>query len=480
MPARKPNISSPPLVEPSSPSPSRSLALWVLIDSQHSDDSLEALMDRALTRTVLEGRDRALAVEIAYGVLRRLGTIDWRLGPVLNKPLARLPVVVQMLLRIGAYQILFLDRVPPSAAVSESVNLAKAQTRKLKRDWSGLVNAVLRALIREPSPPWPPIHEHASEALAVRYSVPEWLSRRWIERWGIDRAQTACEQVSVIPPLTLRINQLQANRNEFLSRLHEAGLKAKPTRISPTGVTLEEGVSIPSLPGFEAGQFYVEDEAAQLIPPLLDVRPGDLVLDACAAPGGKTTHLAELMKDTGRIYAVDRSASRLKLLDANRRRLRHTSLLPIAGDVRDLSWRKAIPGSVERRDGLVQFDRILVDAPCSGLGVLRRHPEAKWRKSSEQFERHHALQLQILESAALCLRPGGVLVYSTCSTEAEENEGVIDQFLRSHAEFRRESVAPWLPDGGQNFLTMRGDLSTMGNRDSMDAFYAARLKNVCL
>jgi 16S rRNA (cytosine967-C5)-methyltransferase len=127
----------------------------------------------------------------------------------------------------------------------------------------------------------------------------------------------------------------------------------------------------------------------------------------------------------------------------------------------------------------VRFDRILVDAPCSGLGVLRRHPDAKWRKSSQQFERHHALQRQILESAALCLRPGGVLVYSTCSTEAEENEGVVDQFLRSHAEFRRESVAPWLPEGVQDFLTERGDLSTTGNRDSMDAFYAARLSSVC-
>ena len=455
------------------------MALSVLIECQHSDDSLEALMDRALRPAALDQRDRALAVEIAFGVLRRLGTIDWRLGPVLNKPLARLPVVVQMLLRIGAYQILFLNRIPPSAAVSESVNLAKTQTRKLKRDWSGLVNAVLRALIREPSPPWPSLHEQASEALAVRYSVPEWLSRRWIERWGIERAQTACEQVSVIPPLTLRVNQLQVNRNEFLGRLHEAGIQAKPTRISPVGVALQEGVSIPSLPGFEAGQFYVEDEAAQLIPGLLDVRPGDLILDACAAPGGKTTHLAELTKDMGRIYAVDRSEARLKLLDANRRRLRHTSLFPIVGDIRDPSWRNAISRDGERRDGLVRFDRILVDVPCSGLGVLRRHPEAKWRKSSEQFERHHELQLQILDAAALCLRPGGVLVYSTCSTEAEENEGVIDQFLRSHAEFRRESVAPWLPEGGQNFLTERGDLSTMGNRDSMDSFYAARLTNVC-
>lgn len=436
-------------------------------------------MDRVLTRTPLDTRDKALAVEITYGVVRRLRTIDWRLGPVLDKPLARLPAAVQMLLRIGAYQLLFLDRVPPSAAVSESVKLAKVQRPKLKRDWSGFVNAVLRALMREPTPPWPSLEQHPIEALAVRYSVPEWLSHRWLDRWGVERAQTACEQVSVIPPMTLRINRMQISRDEFLSRLHEAGLEAKPTRVSPAGLTLKEGAFIASLPGFASGQFYVEDEAAQLIPPLLDVHPGDLVLDACAAPGGKATHLAELLEDTGRIYAVDRSEARLQLLEANCRRLRHASVTTLVADLLSSSWPQAIARSIGRRDGPIQFDRILVDAPCSGLGVLRRHPEAKWRKSSEQFERHHALQLRILESAALCLRPGGVLVYSTCSTEAEENEGVIDQFLRSHAEFRRESVAPWLPKEGQEFLTERGDLSTMGNRDSMDAFYAARLTNNC-
>ena len=432
-------------------------------------------MHRALTRRPMDARDKALAVEIAYGVLRRLATIDWRLRPVLQKPLGRLPIVVQMLLRVGAYQLLFLDRVPSSAAVSESVNLAKTQSGNLKRDWSGFVNAVLRALIRESSPPWPSVEKDAAQALAVRHSVPEWLCRRWLDRWGLDRAQTACEQTSGIPPLTLRINRLQISRDEFLSRLREAGLKAKAARISPVGVTLEEGVSIPVLPGFAGGQFYVEDEAAQLIPPLLSVQPGEVVLDTCAAPGGKTTHLAELMKDTGQIYAMDRSQARLELLDANRRRLRHMSIVPIVGDVRDPKALSRVVG----RHRLAKFDRILVDAPCSGLGVLRRHPDAKWRKSSEQFERHHALQIQILESSALCLRPGGVLVYSTCSTEAEENEDVIDQFLRSHADFQRESVEPWLPEGGEEFLTEHGDLSTAGNRDSMDAFYAARLKKVC-
>lgn len=467
-----------PSADSSKPSPSRVVAFAVLMESLRSDEGLDLLLERAVAKTPLDVRDRALAVEMAYGVMRRLGTIDWRLASVLDKPLDRLPAAIQAVLRIGAYQLLFLDRVPASAAVSESVKLEKAQRDKLKRDWSGLVNAVLRALIRSPAPPWPSMEADASQALAVRYSVPEWLSRRWLDRWGIERAAAACEQAALIPPVTLRVNRLQITRNDFLSRLTDAGLAATATRISPAGVSLQQAGAVTSIPGFSEGHFYVEDEAAQLIPPLLDVQPGDLVLDACAAPGGKSTHLAELMKDTGRIYAVDRSEARLKLLEANRRRLHHASMVPLLADIRSPSWTQAISQEIGQGQGLATFDRILVDAPCSGLGVLRRHPEAKWRKSSEQFGRHQVLQLQILDSTALRLRPGGVLVYSTCSTEAEENEAVIEQFLRSHADFRRDSVAPWLPAAAHDLVTERGDLFTIGNRDLMDAFYAARLKHV--
>ena len=197
---------------------SRSSALSVLVESVQVDDGLDVLFDRALTRTPLDSRDRAFALELTYGVVRRLGTIDWRLEPILDKPLLRLPVVVQMLLRLGAYQILFLDRVPQSAAVNESVKLAKEQIRRLKRDWSGFVNAVLRRLIREPSPPWPLMNENPAKALSVRYSVPEWLSRRWIERLGIPRAEAACEQTSLVPPITIRVNRLKISREELLIR----------------------------------------------------------------------------------------------------------------------------------------------------------------------------------------------------------------------------------------------------------------------
>jgi 16S rRNA (cytosine967-C5)-methyltransferase len=451
----------------------RSVALSVLIESERSRDGLNVLVNRVLTRTPLDGRDRALAVEITHGVWRRLGTIDWRLEPIVNKPLPRLPIIVQMLLRMSAYQLLFLDKIPPSAAVNESVKLAKAHKRQLKRDWSGFVNAVLRALIREAAPPWPSINDDAAYALSVRYAVPKWLSRRWLDRLGVSGAEAACEDASHTPPLTIRVNRLKIGRNDLLRCWHEAGVKAKATRVSPAGITLEEGVSISSLPGFAEGQFYVEDEAAQLVPLLVDAHPGDHVLDACAAPGGKATHLAELMRDDGRIYAVDRHAARLAVMQDNLRRLQLQSIVPLVGDLTHASWKEVLQRTEQPSDH--GMDRILVDAPCSGLGVLRRHPEAKWRKDPQSFRRHHAAQFHILESVAPCLRPGGVLVYSTCSTEPEETEAVIDRFLQSHTEFRRESVAPWLPEPARQFVTRHGDLSTTGNRDSMDGFYAARL-----
>ena len=462
----------------------RAIALSLLVESVKSEEGVDVLLDRALARCSIDSRERALTVELTYGILRRLATIDWRLEPVLEKPLLRLPVAVQMVLRLGAYQLLFLERVPPSAAVNESVNLAKGFAGTVGRDWSGFVNAVLRALLRHPPQPWPSMDHDAAQALAVRYSVPGWLSRRWVERLGVASAEAACEGVSLAPPLTLRVNQLITTREALLDKFAQMGIAAKPTSVSPFGILIEEGGSVPSLSGFHEGAFYVEDEAAQLIPLLLDPQAGDIVLDACAAPGGKSTHVAALMHNKGVIYAVDRKETRLDLVRSNCRRLGVKIVVPIVGDIRQprewVSMTETVRFSSEKKDSMGEssVDRILVDAPCSGLGVLRRHPEAKWRKGEQSLPRHQSLQCQILEAVAPCLRPGGVLVYSTCSTEPEENEDVIERFCRAHAEFKRESIGSWLPPAAQGFITEQGALSTMSNRFSMDGFYAARLRKV--
>src|ERR1041384_3979827 len=462
----------------------RAIAFLLLVESTKSEEGVDVLLDRALARCAFGNRERALTMDLTYGVLRNLATIDWRLKPVLDKPLLRLPIAVQMVLRLGAYQLLFLDRIPQSAAVNESVNLSRAFTLALGRDWNGFVNAVLRALLRYPAQPWPSMDDDAAQALAIRYSVPGWLSRRWIERLGVGSAVKVFEGISLAAPPGLRGYRLMATSEALLGTFAQIGMAAKPTSVSPFGILLEDGGLVPSLPGFQEGAFYVEDEAAQLIPPLLDPQPNDIVLDACAAPGGKSTHLAELMENQRTIYAVYRKGARLDLLRNNCGRLGVKIVVPLVGDVRQPGeWLPMIEtarlsSGNKTGAGEPSVDRILVDAPCSGLGVLRRHPEAKWRKAEQAFARHQALQCQILEAVAPCLRPGGGLVYSTCSTEPEENEDVIEEFCHAHGEFQRESVVPWLPPAAQRFVTEQGALSTASNQFSMDGFYAARLRKV--
>ncbi len=440
------------------------------------------LFDQVTAHDSLDLRERAFMVELVRGCLRYRATLDWRLGLLSDRRIAKLPTLVQTILRLGAYQLLYLDRVPDSAAVNESVQMMKQHSRRLGRDWSGFVNAVLRALLRSPEPDWPDATKNPVETFAVHYSCPKWLVERWCRQWGTERAETLCRASVELPPLTLRVNTLRTCRMALLDEFAAAQLEASPTTISPVGVQLARTGSITDLPGYAEGRFYVEDEAGQLIPLLLDVQPGQRVLDACAAPGGKATHLAALMANRGEIIAVDRVAVRLERVMDNCRRLGVTLVTPVVGDVRMLidqeppSSESTARRSAQRAAFLQPFDRILLDAPCSGLGVLRRHPEGKWYKALESIAQHQQVQRELLAAASRLLRPGGVLVYSTCSIEPEETESIIDEFCQAHREFQRESIAPWLPPAGLPFVTPRGDLSTMTNMNRMDAFFAARVR----
>jgi 16S rRNA (cytosine967-C5)-methyltransferase len=442
----------------------RAVALHALLSVERERSFADDALDHALRRRALDARDRALALELVSGVLRHQSTLDWRLDHVATKSVARVPARIRMALRLGAYQLLYLDKIPPSAAVNESVALIKAGT---PGHWPGFVNAVLRALTRTPAAPWPDRAVDPVQALSIRHACPAWLTERWIERFGVEDADTLCRATTVVPPLTVRANTLRTSRDALAARFAELGYGVRPTRISPVGLVMDKSGPVTELPLFREGAFYVEDEAAQLIAPILDPQAGEVILDACAAPGGKTTHLAALMQNNGELFAVDSSAARLHLLEDNGRRLGIDILRPVVADASE-----SPPKNLRER----LFDRILVDAPCSGFGILRRHPEGKWRKEAEALTRNQRLQRRLLEQAGNRLRPGGVLVYSTCSSEPEENEQVIDQFCRAHKEFRRESVAPWLPRQGSSLVTGQGDLSTMRNDDSMDMFFAARLR----
>lgn len=462
-------------------SPGRHAAVKALLAIDQAGLLKDDVFDQIVAATGLDHRDRSFMVELVRGVLRHRATLDWRLGLVADRPIAKLPGLVQTMLRLAAYQLLYLDRVPASAAVNESVQIAKQQRRRLGRDWSGFVNAVLRGMLRASPPEWPDPAINLLDALAVRYSCPPWLIERWCGQWGPERAEALCRASVAVPPLTLRVNRLRTTRDAFMADLSAAQVAAEPTSISNVGIHVDRAVAVAALPGYEAGHFYVEDEAAQLVPLLLDAQPGQRVLDACAAPGGKATHLAALMENRGDIIAVDRAASRLDLVMDNCRRLGVKIVTPIVGDMRGLTGVCAMPDEQCQRISPPEalscpFDRILLDAPCSGLGVLRRHPEAKWYKRPETIAQHRQVQLELLAATSRLLRPGGVLVYSTCSIEPEETESVIDEFCQSHREFLRDSIAPWLPPAGLPFLTPRGDLSTMANMQNMDAFFAARLR----
>jgi 16S rRNA (cytosine967-C5)-methyltransferase len=426
-----------------------------------SAKQLDPVLDRVLRSPGLNPTDRALVTELVYGVLRQRGYLDWAIGLFAVEGGRRQSVRLKNLLRLGSYQILFLDRIPVSAAVNESVRLAKTLG---SGPVAGFVNAILRALSRAeaialPNPDGDPVLY-----LSVKYSHPEWLVRRWLSRLGRERTAALCASDNEIPPVTVRINPLRTTREALAAELKREGIGVTPCRVSSAGLMLRGVGDLTGLPAYRRGAFYVQDEAAQLIGRIVDPKPGERILDLCAAPGGKSTHLAELMGDRGEVVAADADAKRLERIVQNIERLGLASVRSVAADAtRD-------PAALGDRP----YDRILVDAPCSGLGILRRNPEAKWYKTEDAVTGMAARQRKILDRVPPLLKPGGVLVYSTCTTEPEENENVIGDFLDGHQDFRLETIHSDAFEGS-DLVTPEGYVNTLVNPYQMDHFFAARL-----
>ena len=440
----------------------RSLAAEILFKVDTQKAYADILLDQALRCAEMDERDCALLTELTYGTLRWRGTIDARLRRHLRRPLTRVDGAIRNLLRLTAYQLLYLDRVPEYAAVNEAVELAK---RHAGQRQAGFVNAVLRNLLRDTRADATLVNDSSAASLVDRYSHPKWLVQRWVGEFGLDQAQALMRANNERARLTVRVNTLKCTRDELLERFLGAGIQATATSWSPAGISLAPAGAVEQLPGFGEGFFQVQGESSQLVAFLLSASPGERVLDACAAPGGKTSHIAELMEDNGDLVALDSSAAGVERVSQNVRRLGLKSLRVARGDASEpLSHSISSP-----------YDRILVDAPCTGLGTLRIHPEIKWHREENDIRRLSGVQSKILRRVADYLKPGGILVYSTCTLTREENEQNIESFLAHHPEFELQDTARYLPPQAKH-MTRGRFFQALPHRDNADGFFAARLR----
>lgn len=399
-------------------------------------------------------RDQALITELVYGVFRQRGFLDWQIDRFSR--VKKINFTIRFILRMALYQLLFLDRIPDYAAVDTSVAIAK---KKEGIAAGRFVNGLLRNVIRSKAYLPKPSLEPLVSFIAVTTSHPEWMVRRWLARFGEEETMRLCQSNNEVPPMTLRVNRLKTKREKLCNELIEAGGRAKPTGLSQEGLVVK-GLSVVSLPAFNRGEFYIQDEGAQLIAYLVDPKPGERILDLCAAPGGKTSHLAELSGGKATIHATDIDSNRLRLLKENLDRLGTPGIT-----VEALS-------SALSSDRL--YDRILIDAPCSALGILRRIPEGKWWKEPSIINTNAVLQLEILESAFTHLKGDGHLVYVTCSTEVEENEEVVAAFSKQHPELVLEDPSSSLPLPARKYVNEQAYFTTQVNSDKIDQFFAVR------
>jgi len=441
------------------PNPRR-LALEILLRVEATDAYANLLLDARLRKVSLSRPDSALVTELVYGILRLRGKLDWLLEPLLDRPLARLDPEVRLLLRLGAYQISCLTRIPHFAAVDETVSLAREVG--VGRS-AGYVNAVLRALTRGSArlPPDPAVSPLAYWSGAG--SHPAWLAARWIDRLGPREAGALMEANNRIPPLTLAVNRLKAEAEHVEQALRKDGNEVTSGRFFPDIYTLRGAGSLTGLPGFTAGSFFPMDEAGALPVAALDLRPGQRVLDACAGGGGKSALIAGAVGRTGEVVALDRSPRAIRRLTAAALRLGLAMIRPTLYDARAAG--QALGG---------QFSRVLLDAPCSGLGTIRRRPEIKWRRQPKDLAQAAALQAELLDGVERTVATGGLLVYSTCSLEPEETDAVIGTFLDRHPDFALEAPAP--------SLRLFSDAETGGilrawpHRHDTDGFFVARMR----
>lgn len=397
--------------------------------------NLEAYRD--LNRTDLSEMDKRFALEITYGTTKHWNTLDWVLEKFMNRPMDKVQPYVRNVLRIGAYQILYMDRVPASAACNESVKLVK---KHLHQGAAGFVNGVLRSLARNyesiEGVEFPDPAQDLVGHISLKYSFPPWMVERWLKNFGTEETIAICRYHNTVPLLGIRVNTLQTSMEEFTAVLEEKEIPWSPGEIWPQALIIKDYGKL-DREGVSQSLYLTQSETSMLVSPILQPKAGMSVLDTCSAPGTKTTHLAQLMGDKGRILAVDIHEHRLDLVKKNCRRLGIKSVETLLSDAREIA---------DKTQQL--FDCILVDAPCTGTGVLNRRADARWRRNPQDVESMSTLQREILDKVIPSLKPGGRLVYSTCSLEPEENQEVLKAILETHPELKGDPFGGELPHLG--------------------------------
>jgi 16S rRNA (cytosine967-C5)-methyltransferase len=432
----------------------RALAITTLARVEATQAYLNVVLDAALDENPLaDPRDAGLVTEVCYGATRRRLLLDAAILQVADRKLDALEDKVLAALRIGAYQ-LFFTRVPKHAAVADTVEALKQAGVERA---AGFVNAILRRISEMPAPPT--AAGDVAAKLALEHSHPEWLVRRWLRHFGEERAVEMLAADNSAPSVVVRVNAAKTTRAELLTLWDESGIEATPTTVSPQGLVLESPGRVDQLLGYSEGLFAVQDEAAQLVGLYAAVPAGAKVLDVCAAPGGKALHLAE----TNTVVACDLHANKLRLIQAEASRLGLEANIT----TRACDASKPLPGD------LGEFDVVMVDAPCSGLGTLRRHPELRYRRKEEDIAALAKLQRSIIENAQVLVKPGGLLIYAVCSPEPQEGADQAELFLRSHPDFTAEP-----PSLGYAVPNLQGHLRTLPGKEGMDGFFAARLRRM--
>ncbi len=438
----------------------REIALNILIDIFENG----AFSNIAIKKHLLEGLDHkeeGLIREIVYGVLENDIYLNYIISRASKIKLKKIHPIILIILKIGIYQLIFMDKIPPSAAVNESVNLAKKHGH---RGTVGFVNGILRNISRNKDTFGKIEEKDKADYISIKYSHPKWLVKRWIKEYGDSFTEELCRINNETPKLNIRINTLKIDKDRLKARLEDYGFIVKDANYANDSLIIENPIRITGISEFKEGQFIIQDESSVLVGQIMDPNPGSTIIDLCSAPGGKATHLAQIMKNKGRILSRDIYDHKIKLIEENAKRL--------GIDIIETS----ISDGTKRDESLVNIaDYLLLDAPCSGLGLIRRKPEIKLNRREEDIAELVELQYKILNNAKDYLKIGGILIYSTCTIEKDENINMINRFLKENKNFRLVNIEDKISNS-QNINTLQqGYIQLFPHIHNTDGFYIAKI-----